>query len=139
MMREILFRGKRMDNEEWVKGDLIREPWGYCIQVVDGDGNLFTRKKYAIDTSTVGQYTGLLDKNGKHIFEGDIIEQSGCRWIVGFQNNAFVALEEDGSMQFALFEQYIFDWNEKTWSPPDYFEIIGNIHDNQQLLCGGYE
>lgn len=44
MMREILFRGKRMDNEEWVKGDLIREPWGYCIQVVDGDGNLFTRK-----------------------------------------------------------------------------------------------
>lgn len=119
MMREILFRGKRMDNEEWVKGDLIREPWGYCIQVVDGDGNLFTRKKYAIDTSTVGQYTGLLDKNGKHIFEGDILKTGILKTYIAFFERGAFYLVADTTLPIKY---------------ADRFEVIGNIYDNLELL-----
>ena len=83
---------------------------------------------------TVGQFTGLTDKNGKKIFEGDIVTTGyGVLWAIAFDLNAFVAL--DGKkVQFALFEQY--RWDRKTGSPiaPDYFEVIGNIHDNPELL-----
>lgn len=125
MMREILFRGKRMDNEEWVKGDLIREPWGYCIQVVDGDGNLFTRKKYAIDTSTVGQYTGLTDKNGERLFEGDVLTVDG--------EDGFFALEfQEDTARFVMSgDGFVADFD-NFWSYE--VEIIGNIHDNPELL-----
>lgn len=71
---------------------------------------------------------------GKKIFEGDIVTfRSGLMWVVDFQLNAFVAM--DGQrVQFAFFEQY--DWDHKTHEPiaPDYFEVIGNIHDNPELL-----
>lgn len=139
MMREILFRGKRMDNGEWVYG----MPWIFkdhsCICPWKDGMCKYDTGFYPVqvEPSTVGQYTGLNDKNGKRIFEGDIIDQSGCRWIVGFQNSAFVASNKDDSIQFALFEQYNYDWDENIWAPPDYFEGIGNIYDNPEVLKGG--
>ena len=144
-MREILFRGKRVDNGEWVFGDLIREPWGYCIQVVTGGGNNYSRKKYTITQETVGQFTGLTDKNGKRIFEGDIVNQNrngfetlyvtiftdedvgscGCCYP-SFDGIGFVFESVKGIRAYA-FDMYP-------------LEAVGNIHDNKEMLKvgGGY-
>ena len=81
-MREILFRGKRIDNGEWVYGQYVyllnaRAEDGEPIKHMIVDGTPFGQ---TVNPSTVGQYTGLTDKNGKKIFEGDICkENSGAK------------------------------------------------------------
>lgn len=125
-MREILFRGKRIDNGEWVYGvfwpntslsDLT------IPRIIDRDGTA-----HKVDHSTVGQWTGLTDKNGTRIFEGDIIatpwNDGEVRRVVHFEDGLFKA----GTISLCSFTG--FD------SPKHNCEIIGNVHDNSELLEG---
>ena len=144
-MREILFRGK-MDNGEWVYGsfcmDALEQFNGLCG--VDGFIRLYDKAKgkmqtYEVDRETVGQYTGLKDKNGKRIFEGDIVAQNWydydeprddsfgkvvfCEYDCSF---SVMDVNKDGVMPLGRCGSY--HWE---------VEVIGNIHDNQELLKGG--
>ena len=91
-MREILFRGKRIDNGEWVFGDFICEPFGYCIQVVTHSGNGYSRKKYVIKEETVGQYTGLKDKDGKLVYLYATDTESQYSFIEAAKNKGYDVL-----------------------------------------------
>ena len=131
-MREILFRGKRTHNGEWVYGDFVRgnerKSLRDSIFVYDSETQSFN--DYEINPSTLGQYTGLTDKNGKRIFEGDIAKvlQGKDKDIayVGFENGAFMLYPKTGNIyERTLWEYWYNDWD---------VEVIGNITDNPELL-----
>lgn len=131
-MREILFRGKRKDNDNpWIYGHLHK---------MDGYGTGYTEygiQVQATSTSrpwsvlvipeTVGQYTGLTDKRGKKVFEGDIVLLYHCdgfieKGVIGWSNIEvrYKFASPDG-MAYAI-------------DVTDVFDVIGNIHDNPELL-----
>ena len=130
-MREILFRGKRKDNGEWVEGSLLKVTInGKTAYLIFGDnfsfdGNDVKALSHAlVDPDTVGQYTGMTDKNGKRMFEGDIVvdEDTGNIRTVEYRRNRFV---------FVSLLRHFFDViYEEDW------EVIGNIHDNPELIGG---
>ena len=129
-MREILFRGKRLDNGDWVYGYYVHIGPVSCQRayiIPEYASSLYVNE---VDPSTVGQYTGLKDKNGKRIFEGDIAKvlQGKDKDIayVGFENGAFMLYPKTGNIyERTLWEYWYNDWD---------VEVIGNIHDNPELL-----
>lgn len=129
-MREILFRGKRTDNGEWVEGYLyITHNGEHEISVYNEEVNI-ERWTHEVDPSTVCQYTGLKDKNGERIFEGDVAKvlQGKDKDIayVGFENGAFMLYPKTGNIyERTLWEYWYNDWD---------VEVIGNITDNPELL-----
>ena len=126
-MREILFRGKRTDCDAWVEGDLIQAFRGNHLSSCSIMPHTPTAYCWKVLPETVGQFTGLTDKNGKRIFEGDIVEcvSDGERAvIIWVKYSAFFGLSFDGWC--CGFDDYDF-------SPND-FKVIGNIHDNPELL-----
>lgn len=131
-MREILFRGKCCTTGEWVEGFLgIEVPDDYVIQQFSFDEYFASEciDQYSVKLETVGQYTGLTDKNGRKIFEGDIVNYNGSIHKVVFENRCYNA-------RFGIVVE-----EEETWSfgmsvPPYLMEVIGNIHDNPELLKG---
>lgn len=131
-MREILFRGKRKDDGEWIEGSLLNFRENTYIIPHDSEYCYDDTEKLAFDVEyfevlpeTVGQYTGLTDKNGKKIFENDIfqaLKPVSC----GEYPNKFCIIDIRITSTF-------------TWSSIRQSEIIGNIHDNPELLKGKSE
>lgn len=137
-MREILFRGKRMDDGEWVEGYLVKAVGGECMILpvtTEHCGGAEFSEGYHCDPTTVGQYTGLKDKHGKRIFEGDILRWTGedgetGKVIVIFAGGSFLLkCVEVLDAPADPFDE--FDRGGQT------LEVIGNIHDNPELLKGG--
>ena len=138
-MREILFRGKRLEIGDFVEGSLIVYPDGDCyIARPSGDPNVLD--KFIVDPDTIGQYTGLKDKDGRRIFEGDIL---GIKFFpqyveriswegppdaiatVFWDLNAFSLQAKNGiDFRYADFCDINYD----------HTKIIGNIHENPELL-----
>ena len=169
-MREILFRGKRMDNGKWVEGYLyehepalvgivsendVPEPSKWLIARTGfADWNMPRPVEFVeVDLSTVGQYTGLIDKNGVNIFEGDIVALFGMKgkvvqecgaFGIGFMKTIDYDLLEskmpfNNSANFCFNDNFISLWEvfwnyEQDDNPLYEVEVIGNIHDNPELL-----
>ena len=143
-MREIIFRGKRKDNGEWVYGSLLKVKIGGNIAYLifgedfsfDGE-NVNALTHALVDPETVGQYTGLTT-NGKKIFEGDVVL---CK-VIGIReekiHKGFVEYTDDCfgvNIKGIVPTQSCLSFSMKNGD----VEIIGNIHDNPELLKGGSE
>lgn len=126
-MREIKFRGKRLDNGEWITGDLIRIS-GHTFILPDPAPNGIDR--YMVEPATVGQYTGLKDKKDKEIYEGDILrvtldfsEELVNREVYYLEDGFCIHIDDETAIQRIVYAVYARD-----------AEVIGNIHDNPKLL-----
>lgn len=158
MNREIKFRGRRLDTGEWVYGYLCENTNGeICIQEIVRkviNGFAVPNRLHPVNPATIGQYTGMRDKNGKEIYEGDIIEinykyeyQSVqgvipdqdciCVGIVTYMEDSLRFTIRLIKAEFPLNRE--FEDAEYVYVPFEIFdfegiEIIGNIHDNKNLL-----
>lgn len=135
-MREILFRGKKEYNGEWGFGSLHSE---YGETDINGNRNIDYRIlgmrgecDYVIPES-VGQFTGLTDKNDKKIFEGDIIKDDWCKIYKVFYSLKSCSFSAECTEALNEFETGVYRIG-KTWC--DTIRVIGNIHDNPELLKG---
>ena len=134
-----LYRGKRKDNGEWVEGSLLTkyDVDAGCVSVyyivqtfdfaisVDYDTNLLDDEIIEVIPETVGEYMGLTDKNGKKIFEGDIVK--------GYWDTIVQVVYDDCYLGFRAKEKDGMH-NCIDYYGLDRIEVIGNIHDNHELL-----
>ena len=145
MTREMLFRGKRLDNGEWVEG--------FYARIHDGKGNVshriytgyaesdcgdFYPENFEIAPSTVGQFTGKMDVNGKKVFEHDIL-QLYTVWVDGTRTKSAKVIVQwwENDQCYVLTTKEGYHCNDfGNYGRPEYFEVIGNIHDNPELLEG---
>ena len=127
-IREVIFRGKRTDNGKWVKGYLyITHIGSHEIGSYDAEINI-ERLTFDVIPETVGQYTGLTDKNGVRIFEGDIVslvKHDGLIYKVVYVPCRYELVNSKGVNCFVL-DIY----------KSENIEVIGNIYDNPELLGG---
>ena len=133
-MREILFRGKLKDKDEWIgewiEGIYCPCYWDLYMRRVEKPRIIILSNKGKTDglwreviPETVGQYTGLTDKNGKRIFEGDIVRYEDDIGYVIYNGDDARFLVDSPNMYISM------DYSNE-------FEVIGNIHDNPELLGG---
>ena len=129
-MREILFRGKRIDNGEWETGSLVYARMGTSEEQAS-IADKMTAYHTPVIPETVGQYTGLTDKNEKKIFEGDIVSghlddlfpDEESRYEIAWKDYGWHLTSPDGTLDTA----------EQNWVN-QHFEVIGNIYDNPELM-----
>ena len=138
-MREILFRGKRADTGEWIYGDLRQDAdlesayiggWDYFTADYALQREPF---EYPVSPETVGQFTGLTDKNGNRIFEGDICSTDLKRpyTVVAFRGGCFEYELDDGD---GIYYDIMMPVTKKPATQDKYTIVIGNIYDNADLL-----
>ena len=133
-MREILFRGKRTDNGEWIEGFYSAEEYNPNIRKIEYIPRIQIIGKcvsLGVLPETVGQFTGLTDRNGKRIFEGDIVERGDRIWVIEYD------------VMFAQFVMKTYTDKGVFWNrsfeiiPSEWCEVIGNKFDNPGLIKGG--
>ena len=143
-MREILFRGKRKDNGEWEYGDLWCNPYGKrVVCIVSPINDQGTTGGNEVIPETVGQYTGLKDKNGKRIFEGDILHIAKIADGLGNYYHLPLDCPVNVVVKWDLCE-WVWETlceNKHHISFPDawyYYEceVVGNIYDNPEMIGG---
>ena len=136
-MREVIFRGKQKDNGEWVYGDLIH----YACNNGDVgiDNGFLVEDENDIETfdvipETVGQYTGLTDKNGTKIFEGDIVRRDYTlrRGETKRTRETQIGVVSYSNKECGFCLDKVCNLR-KPWDG-DTIEVIGNIHDNPDLM-----
>lgn len=141
-MREILFRGKRVDGTiEWVYGGYAE--WGLVQSVITTKGKYGENNAYEVDPDTVGQWTGLVDKNGVKVFEGDVVKADDVQAVVrfgrcgGVENvkhavgyiGFYLDFIDEKLKRYGLRDDIVY-WHEEYG-----LEVIGNIHDNPDLMA----
>lgn len=133
MNREILFRGKSIGIDKWLYGKLfnygLTAPSNVpCISVCVPTSWKEAYNLYAVHPNTIGQYTGLKDKNGKKIFEGDIIESKGYKHLVIYNENlaGFRSVNVKYPKDLCGINQQWINECDKV--------VIGNIYDNKELI-----
>ena len=126
MNREIKFRGKRIDNGEWVYGYLADEDYINDINSID-------LSSIEVDRDTIGQFTGLFDKNGKEIYEGDILGANGkiIGWVKGgvrgYCYDVVYINHPTGEKRWSLYCTVVEDFNNK-------IVVVSTMHDNPDLI-----
>ena len=161
-MREILFRGQRADNGEWVEGYFVAvnskcyigqevvettKTVSFSTETCLSETWYGLDKFYEVIPETVGQYTGLTDKNGKKIFEEDIVKATIRRCygsnpqireetkIIDYDNLGILGLKDVENVWSDFMNELSLSGGIEDF----YFEVIGNLHDNPELLKGGAE
>ena len=144
-MREHLFRGRRKGNGEWIEGYLAAHDLicpSYPEDTLNATGEYYGKVPYVgfveVDPETVGEYTGMPDKNGKRIFEGDIVRHHNGNPYTDSDNIELGKVYWDekycgwrrtsnGAFHHGCVDTY-------RMSPDCVYEVIGNIHDNPELM-----
>ena len=131
MNREIKYRGKNLTNNQWIYGGIAEDKDGNFVVLPKNNW----QKGRCVDKETIGQFTGLYDKNSKEIYEGDILLFRTDRFTskpiaVVFHNGAFGYFYTGDFVSFVGNTNFKFCIN----GSDEFFEIIGNIHDNPELI-----
>lgn len=137
MNREILFRGFNEKNNKWLYGYYFVNRGQHFIAEDEIETNpILSEEDFAVNPNTIGQYTGFKDKNGRKIFEGDILEYIGkrednmnkvYRRMVVFHEGMFALLSKELQAYSAL-KHHCMEDGRSAW------RVIGNIHDNPELI-----
>ena len=127
----IKFRGKSQKTGEWLYGDLVRNVEGEFAIVPPFEISMNNYyRNYVVDKETIGQYTGLKDKNGREIYEGDILCYRDAKFQthIVYHNGGFYFSHFGGTTFTAIGDHEI-----------NKYTVVGNIYDNKELLTQGYE
>ena len=127
-MHEVLFRGKEVDDGKWIEGFYSAEeynPYSGEVEHIPRIQIIGKCVSLGVIPETVGQYTGLTDKNGVRIFEGDIVDYISSD-VIGNPKTGTIIVEDMTDYDTMIYLNH-----------SDELQIIGNIHDNPELLKGG--